>query len=221
MMCARKTCPEKRWIEKLHHLSLPRRSNTNGTGPVSLPKYPDISMSPQYWPRSLTTSCVLTLCVVRKRSGTWSTIQSCVFLAPEWAVHVLRWSPKGSNWNFLQPQVVNDFSSITGIWAPMETEKKVCQRLSDQVSSLRWDLICHSQLMVLKKRIRLGSSTSWDSRPVISVRSTESSTVTTIRCREVSLNCSARCEPVNMSLRSWKDTWSWKFVCFKCESEKN
>jgi hypothetical protein len=63
------------------------------------------SMSPQGWPLLLTTYCVLTLSVVRKRSATWSTVQSCAFLAPEWTVHVLRWSPRGSNWNFLQPQV--------------------------------------------------------------------------------------------------------------------
>ncbi len=95
---------------------------------------------------------------LRKRSVIWSTIQSCVFLTPEWSVHVLRWSPRGSNWNFLQPQVASGFSAITGIWDPMEAEKKVCQRLTDQVSSLRWDLICPSQLMGLKKRIRLGES---------------------------------------------------------------
>jgi hypothetical protein len=28
-------------------------------------------------------------------------------------------------------------NGITGIWVPMEVEKKVCQRLSGQVSSLR------------------------------------------------------------------------------------
>ncbi len=95
----------------------------------------------------------------------------------------------------------------------MEAEKKVCQRLADQVSSLRWDLICPSQLMVLKKRIRLGSSSSWDSRPVISVRSTESSTVATMRCCECRLNCSARREPANMSLRSWKDC-QWMSICW-------
>jgi hypothetical protein len=101
----------------------------------------------------------------------------------------------------------------------METEKKVCQRLPDQVLSLRWDLICPSQLMGLKKRIRLGASSSWDSRPVISVRSTESSTVATIRCCEYSLNCSARCEPANMSLRSWKG-YQWLSICWvtsRCE----
>jgi hypothetical protein len=28
-------------------------------------------------------------------------------------------------------------NAITGIWAPMDVEKNVCQRLADQVSSLR------------------------------------------------------------------------------------
>jgi hypothetical protein len=84
---------------------------------------------------------------------------------------------------------------------------------ADQVSSLRWDLICPSQLMGLKKRIRLGSSSTWDSRPAISVRSTESSTVATMRCCECRLNCSARREPANMSLRSWKG-YQWLSICW-------
>ncbi len=46
----------------------------------------------------------------------------------------------------------------------------VCQRPADQVSFLRWGLICPRQLMVFKKRIRLGTSSSWDSSPVIFVR---------------------------------------------------
>ncbi len=103
---------------------------------------------------------------------------------------------------FLQPQVASGFSGITGIWAPMEVEKNFCQRLADQVSSRRWDLICPSQLIGLKKRIRLGASSSWDSSPTISVRSTESSTVNTMRCCERSLHCSARHESGNTSLRS-------------------
>jgi hypothetical protein len=37
----------------------------------------------------------------------------------------------------------------------MEVEKNACQRLTDQVSSLRWDLICPRQLIGLRKRIRL------------------------------------------------------------------
>ncbi len=130
------------------------------------------------------------------------------FLAPEWVVHVLRWSPRGSNSNFLQPQVSRDFSAITGIWASMEAEKKVCQRLADQVSSLRWDLIWPSQLMVLKKRIHLGVSSSWDSRPAISVRSTESSTVTTMCWCERGLNCSS-----SPSLRCWKG-YQWLSICW-------
>jgi hypothetical protein len=171
-----------------HDISVFYQSNTNDTGPVSLVRYPANVMSPQCWPRILTTWCVLTLCVVRKRSSNWSTIQSCVFLAPESLVHVLRWSPRGSSWNFLQPQVVIGFSSITGIWAPIDVEKNVCQRLADQDSSRRWVLICPSQLIGLKKRIQLGASPSWDSRPAISVVRTDSSTVTTIRCRERKLD---------------------------------
>ncbi len=97
-----------------------------------------------------------------------------------------------SNWNFLQPQVASDFSTITGIWDPMEEEKKVCQRLVDQVSSLRWDLIYPSQLMGLKKRIHLGTSSSWD---------------------ECSLNSSVRHETVNISLRSLKDC-RWLSICW-------
>ncbi len=82
-----------------------------------LARYPSSLMSPQWWPRLSMTCCVLTLCVVRKRSASWSTDQSCAFLVPEWAVHdwtvhVLRWSPRGSIWNFLQPQVASGFSVI-------------------------------------------------------------------------------------------------------------
>jgi hypothetical protein len=64
-------------------------------------------------------------------------------------------SPRGSNWNFIQTQVASGFSGITGIW---EVEKNVCHRQADQVSTLRWDLICPTQIIVLKKRIRLDSS---------------------------------------------------------------
>ncbi len=133
--------------------------------------------------------------VVRKRSVIWSTIQSLKFPATTSRER---------------------FSAITGIWAPMESEKKVCQRLADQVSSLRWDLVCPIQLMVLKKRILLGASSSWDSRSVISVRSTESSTVATMHCCEYMFNCSARSEPVNMSLRSWTGC-QWLSICWMKE----
>ncbi len=75
----------------------------------------------------------------------WSTDQSCVFLTPEYTVQVQRWSLITSISNFLQPQTVSDFSGMTGIWVPMVMVKKVCQRLPDQTSSLRWDLICPSQ----------------------------------------------------------------------------
>ncbi len=189
-----------------------RRSNTNDTGPVSLVRYPATSMSPQWWPRLLSTCCVLTLCVVRKRSANWSTIQSCAFLAPEWAVHVLRWSPRGSNWNFLHPEVARGFSTITGIWAPIDVEKNVCQRLADQDSSRRWVLICPSQLIALKKRIPLGSSSSWDSRSTISVLRTDSSTVATMRWRQRKLNCSVWREPTYLSLRS-RNSCQWSRIC--------
>jgi hypothetical protein len=135
-----------------------RRSSTKDTGPPAFARYPANSMSPQCRPRLLMNCCVFTLCVVRKKSG--------------------------SNWNFLQPQVASGFSVITGIWSPMEVEKNVCQRLGDQVSSLRWDLIWPNQLMGLKPRRGYAwghPQASWDSRPVISVRSTESSTVATMR----------------------------------------
>ncbi len=105
------------------------------------------------------------------------------------------------------------FSAMTGIWAPMDMAKKVCQRLANQASSLRWGLICPSQLIGLKKRIHLGVSPSWDSRPVISVRSTESSTVATMRYCERRLNCSARREPENISLRSRKG-FQWLRICW-------
>ena len=137
------------------------------------------------------------LCVLCGKGQSWSTTQSCVFLTPEWVVQVQRWSPRVSNWNFRQPQVASGFSVMTGIWAPMVMIKKVCQRLGDQTSSLRWVLICPSQLIGLKKRILLGTSSSWDSRPVISVRSTKSSTVVTMWCCERKRNCSARLEPEN------------------------
>jgi hypothetical protein len=67
--------------------------------------------------------------------------------------------------------------------------------------------------MVLKKRILLGSSSSWYSRSAISVRSTESSTVATMCCCECMLNCSAQSESGNMSLRSWKGC-QWLSICW-------
>ncbi len=110
------------------------------------------------------------LVIVREKSASWSTTQSWVFLTPEWEVQVQRWSPSVSSLNFLQPQAASGFSTISGIWAPIDVEKNVCQRLAGQDSFRRWVLICPSQLIGLKKRIRLGSSSSWVSRPVISVR---------------------------------------------------
>ncbi len=161
-------------------------------------------MSPQCWHRFLTTCCVLTFVVERKRSANWSTTQSWVFLAPEWEVQVQRWSPSASIWNFLEPQAARDFSTVTGIWASIDVEKNVYQRLTDQDSSLRWGLICPSQLIGLKKKTRLGASSSWDSRADISIWSTESSTVATMRCCERKFNGSTRRDPTNLSLRSRK-----------------
>ncbi len=160
----------------------------------------------------LTTCCVFALCVVRKRSASWSTAQSWAFLAPEWTVQVQRWSPSASTLNFRQPQTTSGFSAITGIWSPMEMEKNVCQRLGDQDSSWRWGLICPSQPIGFKKRTRLGASSSWDSRSVISVLRTDSSIVATMRCCERELNCSWRRVPTNLSLRSQKGC-QWSRIC--------
>ncbi len=76
--CDTELLPKRSWAM--------RRSRTNCTGPAAFARYPASSTSPQYRPRFLTTCCVLTLCVVRKRSASWSTAQSWAFLAPEWAV---------------------------------------------------------------------------------------------------------------------------------------
>ncbi len=112
--------------------------------------------------------CVLTLGVVWKRSASCSTTQS---------------------WTFLSPEVSNGFSAMSGIWVPMVMTKKVCQRLADQVSSLRWGLICPNQLIGLKKRIHL---------------------VATMHC---CVNCSARHDPGNISLRSRK-VCQWLRICW-------
>ncbi len=115
-----------------------------------------------------TSSCVFTLWVGRKRSVIWlfwSTTQSWTFLVPEWEVQVQRWSPSRSIWNFLQLHwAENGISARNGIWPPTEVSKKVCQRLADQVSSLRWDLILPSELIDLKYKTRIGSSSSCDSK---------------------------------------------------------
>jgi hypothetical protein len=109
------------------------------------------------------------VCVVRKRSASYSITQLWVFLAPEWVVQVQRWSPIASSWNFLQPQVDRVFSVMTGIWVPMVMAKEVCQRLADQASSIRWGLVCPSQLTeedtlggILFLFLRLKVRTSWD-----------------------------------------------------------
>jgi hypothetical protein len=61
-----------------------------------------------------------------------------------------------------------------------------------------------SKLIDLNHRIRLGASSSCDSRSPISVRRTESSTVATMPWGVRSRSCSARRETANVSLRSWK-----------------
>ena len=111
-----------------------------------LARYTVSSMSPQCWPRFLTTCCVLTLYVVRKKSGTWSTIQSCAFLTPEWTVHVLTWSPRGSNWNFLQHK-----SRAASPYACRGVEKKnymvfwTCLPLYDLGLIRRWQLLTRTE----------------------------------------------------------------------------
>ncbi len=91
------------------------------------------------------------VCVVRKRSASWPTAQSWAFLAPKWAVQVHKWSPSVSILNLRHPETANGFSATNGIWAPMEVEKNVCQRLADQDSSRRWGLICPSHKKWIKK----------------------------------------------------------------------
>jgi hypothetical protein len=82
----------------------------------------------------------------------------------------------------------------------------------------RWPVIeeedtMTSQLIGLKKRIHLGISSSWDSRPAISVRSTESSVVTTMCYCECRVNCSVWRETGNISLRSRKG-FQWMRICW-------
>ncbi len=95
--------------------------------------------------------------------------------------------------------------------------KKVCQRLWDQVSSLRWDLICPRQLIGLKKWTWSGYV--WG-HPLPETQDQpspsgeyESSTVTTMRCCERRLNCSPRHESGNISLRSRKG-YQWLGICW-------
>ncbi len=89
-------------------------------------------------------------------------------------VQVKRWSPRGSRWNFLEPQTERGSSTKTGIITPTQETKNVWKRLGDQVSSLWWVLICPNQLMGLNQSTRLGTSSSWDSRLTIFVCRTES-----------------------------------------------
>jgi hypothetical protein len=111
-------------------------------------------MSPQCRPLFLDTWTVLTLCVVRKRSTSWSTTLSWAFLTPEWVVQVQRWSPRTSKWNFLQPQAGRGSSGMTGIWVSMVMAKKVCQRPADQAPSLQWDLIRANQLLRPERELK-------------------------------------------------------------------
>ncbi len=75
------------------------------------------------------------------------------------------------------------------------------------VTTTRWDLVVMvvgknpglislmrppNQIIGLKKRTHLGTSSSWDSRPVISARRTEYSMTVTMCCRERKDNCSVR-----------------------------
>ena len=82
-------------------------------------------MSPHHWPRFLVTYWVFTLCIVRNKSASCSTAQSWVFLAPEWTVQVLTWSPRTSQMNFLQPQDDSGSSACAGICAPTQVAKRL------------------------------------------------------------------------------------------------
>jgi hypothetical protein len=65
----------------------------------------------------------------------------------------------------------------------------------------------------------MGESSSWDSRPVISIRRTDSSTVATVCCCENKMNCSGWRDPTNLSLRSRKD-YQWSridWVTLNCD----
>ncbi len=66
-------------------------------------------------------------------------------------------------WNFRRPQVDVGFSEMTGISVPMVMTKKVFQRLVDQVSSRRWDLIFPSQLIVLPLRVAFSTCVYYES----------------------------------------------------------
>ncbi len=147
-----------------------------------------------------------------------STDQSWVFLGPEWVVQAQRWSPIVSIWNFLQPQVESVTSSRAGTLVPTQEQKNVYQRLEDQTSFLWWDQICPNQLMGLNQSTCLRTSTSWDSRLVISVCRTESSTVATTRCCARKHICSSWWESSKVCVRSLK---CWHILRIWTTEEKN
>ena len=159
-------------------------------------------MSPHHWPRLLTTCWVFTLCVVRNKSESCSTVQSWAFLAPEWVVQVLTWSPRTSRANCLQPQHENDRSTRVGMLTPTQVAKKVCQRLTDQVSPWRCGPIVPRKTRGWYHKILFGTSSSWYSRTSISVHNTLSSTVGTMRCCEWRWSCSKRIWTTPPSLTS-------------------
>ena len=152
-------------------------------------------MFPHRWPRLLTTCWVFTLCVVRNKSASCSTDQSWAFLGPEWAVQVLTWSPEDRQQTFFNHK--SREVGHQGLYFCTDTI------FSDQVSSLWCGLIYPRQLIWLNPSVRLGSSSSqWDSRLVISVRRTESSTVAMMHCCSWRRSCSTRHETTNVCLRS-------------------
>ena len=95
------------------------RGRTEGVN-VTQSVYCSSSMSPHLCPRLLTTCCVLTLCVVWKRSAIWSVTQSWwVFLGPKWTVQVLTWS-RVSMTNFFPPEAECD--SLISVMRPDLTQ---------------------------------------------------------------------------------------------------
>ncbi len=103
--------------------------------------------------RLLSTCWVFTLCVAWNKSASCSTSQSWAFLAPEWAVQVLTWSPRTSQSNFLQTQAESNISYSEVICAPTQVAKKDWQRLEDQTSS-RWVFYSgHDALLWVKTKL--------------------------------------------------------------------
>ncbi len=108
------------------------------------------------------------------------------FLKPEWAVQVQRWSPISS-------MVMVNKESLS------ETSRPVF------ISTVGPDLSQPTHR--LKEEDTIGESSSWDSRPAISVRSTESSTVTTA-CDDVNTGLTVQCDVgVQSSTSSYIKLW--------------